>query len=71
MGAELLRALRYRQNQIGADDESRFLELFYTAVYDVCIAMDKKDAEGTAPVGGPAFWAETPLSRLEFVLRQV
>src|ERR1700682_3362707 len=71
LGAELLHTLRQGQNQIGADSESRLLELFHAALYCVCIAMDKKDAEGTAPVRGRSFWAETPLSRLEFVLSQV
>ena len=71
LGAELLRTLRQGQNQIGADSESRLLEFFQATVNDVCIAMDKKNAERTAPVRGRAFRAQTPPGRLELVLSQV
>jgi hypothetical protein len=47
---EPFRTLRQVQNEIGADTELRFPELFQAGVYLVCIAMDEKDAEGTAPV---------------------
>jgi hypothetical protein len=70
LGAELLRTLRQGQNQIGADSESRLLELFQATFYYVRIAVDKKNAERTAPVRG-TFRAHTPPRRLELVLSQV
>jgi hypothetical protein len=65
-----LRTLSQVQNEIGADSESRLLELFQAVVYDVRLAVDKKDAQRTAPMRGRPFRTETLQIRLDCVLRQ-
>ena len=50
VGAELFGALLYGQNQVGVDAESCFFQLFLAGVYYVCIAVDKENTEGAAPV---------------------
>jgi hypothetical protein len=71
LGVEPFRTLCEVQNEIGADSESSFLELLQAGVYLVRVAMDEKDAEGTASVRSGALRRETPQIRLDFVLRQV
>jgi hypothetical protein len=71
LGAELLRALRYGQNQISPDGKLRLLELFQAAVHYICIAMDKKDTQGTGPVRSRAVRTDIPSPRQDFVLNQL
>jgi hypothetical protein len=42
LGAELFRALRHGQDEIGADNELRFLELFQAAVYYLGLPMEEQ-----------------------------
>jgi len=68
---EPLRTLCQVQNEIGADGESRFLELFQAALNYVRIAVNEKDAKGAASVRARTFRPKTPPGGLEFVLSKV
>jgi hypothetical protein len=71
VGAELLSTLRYGQNQVCAGTKSRFFELFLAGVYDIRIAVDKKNADWAMPVRSRNVWRNALLVRLEFVLHGV
>ena len=63
-------ALRQSQNDSGADNEARFLQLLQTVVYYFCIAVDEKDSDRAASVGDVTLRPETRWISLKLVLRQ-
>src|SRR5277367_3601978 len=70
LGMKLFAALRQVQNEVGVHGELGFFEFFETAVYDLCIAMDEKNAKRMAFVRHPALRAGTRQIRSQIVLGQ-
>src|ERR1700687_929763 len=68
--AKAFRTLCQVQDEIGVYCEFCFLELLQAGIDSVCIAMNEKDAKGTASVRSRrVLRTETPQIRLGFVLR--
>src|ERR1051326_3980084 len=56
VGVELLSTLRYVQHQVRAETKARFFEFLLAGVYNVRIAVDKKNADWTMPMGSRGVW---------------